>query len=100
MAKVNWTFQALEDLEVIYEFVETYSPNYATFLIDHIFEKCFLLENFPRMGRVVPEVNIPSIRELIIKGYRVIYSVPNSGTVDVLAVRHSSVPLSEFNFPI
>ena len=40
------------------------------------------------MGRIVPEIEDPEIRELIIMGYRLIYRFMNE-IVQVIAVRHS-----------
>ena len=67
MAKVNWTFQALEDLDEIGEYLSQNSKKYATHLISLILERAELLASFPEMGRIVPESNIKSLRELIIK---------------------------------
>ncbi len=39
------------------------------------------------MGRVVPEVDVPHVRELVREGYRIVYLVAD-GTVEVLAVLH------------
>ena len=74
------------------------SEKYASYLIDLIFEWSRALEKFPYLGRMVPEVNIYSIRELAVKNYRIIYSVPDIGKVDILAVRHSPQPLSDLGF--
>ena len=76
MAKVTWTFQALEDLEEIAEYQARYSEKYAALLIDTIFENTENLERFPFSGRMVPELNLAAIRELILRKYRIIYSVP------------------------
>ena len=95
MAKVNWTFQALEDLDEIAEYRAKYSEKYASFLIDAIFEQTQALEAFPYSGRVVPEINISSIRELIVQKYRIVYSVPDRSQVNILTVRTSSFPLGE-----
>lgn len=96
MAKVTWTFQALEDLDEIAEYQAKYSEKYASFLIDAIFENTKQLETFPYSGRVVPELKLPSIRELIVRKYRVVYSVPDKSQVHILTVRPSSIPLGEF----
>ena len=95
MAKVTWTFQALEDLDAIAEYRSKYSEKYASFLIDAIFEQTQILEAFPYSGRVVRELNLPSIRELVIQKYRVVYSVPDKSQVHILTVRPSSFPLGE-----
>lgn len=97
MAKVNWTFQSLEDISDIAEYQAKYSEKYANLLVDLFLEKGNLLAQFPHLGRVVPESNIKSIREIIIKNYRIIYSIPNVETVDILAVRHSSIPLPDID---
>ncbi len=82
MAKVNWTFQALEEVAAIAEYHEEYSVRYAEHLVKEFFEKANLLESFPWMGRVVPETNIAAIRELIVNEYRIIYSVPDKDEIN------------------
>jgi toxin ParE1/3/4 len=96
MAKVNWTFQALEDIAIIAEYHEGYSERYAAHLVKTLFAKADLLASFPFMGRIVPETNIVSIRELIVNEYRVIYTISDKEEVDILTVRHSSRPLTDF----
>lgn len=55
------------------------------------------LADFPDSGRVVPEVGIRRIRELIFGAYRVIYSVKDK--VGILTVRRGSqlLQLSEID---
>lgn len=95
MAKVNWTFQALEDLDEIAEYLASNSTKYANHIVKLIFERVELLGTFPEMGRVVPELNIKSIRELIIKNHRVVYTYSSNKQVDIIAIRHASRPLEE-----
>jgi plasmid stabilization system protein ParE len=71
------------------------SVRYADTLIDKIFEKARLLEQHPRMGRMVPELAREDIRELIYKQYRVVYKIVNEYRIDILAVHPSSKPLSD-----
>jgi addiction module RelE/StbE family toxin len=93
MAKVNWTFQALNDLEEIYSFHEKNSVSYADFLIDEILKVGKQLEKFPRSGRIVKEMNKQSIREVVVRDYRVIYSVPDLSIVNILTVHPGKIPL-------
>lgn len=93
--KVVWTRRATDDLYAIYEALSAFSDKRAEAITEEIINRVFLLENFPRMGRVVPELNIETIRELVVLQYRVVYSFTEQGQVEVLAVRHSSRPLSE-----
>lgn len=46
------------------------------------------LADFPESGRIVPEVDVRRIRELIFGAYRVIYSVKDK--VEILTVRRGS----------
>jgi len=46
MAKINWTFQALEDLNDIGEYLSQNSETYTKCIIDLLWEKAHLLENY------------------------------------------------------
>ena len=98
MATVNWTYQALSDMADIAEYHDQKSEKYSSFLTSQFFERGEQLESFPYLGRVVPESNVKSIREIIVENYRIIYAVSSSDKIDILAIRHTSRPLT--NFPI
>lgn len=68
------------------EYHSQHSEKYASYLLDLILDYGNQLEKFPRMGRIVPETNILSLRERIVKNYRIIYSLPDVDTVDILTV--------------
>ena len=95
MVKVNWTRRAIEDIYEISEYYKPRSEKYAEQLTDKIFEKADNLEQYPQLGRMVPEVERPEIRELIYKNYRIIYNVVSDDQIDILAVHNSLRPLSE-----
>jgi plasmid stabilization system protein ParE len=76
----------------IAEYHSLWSDNYADFLINEFFKLEEQLASFPFSGRVAPETNNPSIREIIIHNYRVIYTVSKSDTVQVLTIRSASRP--------
>jgi plasmid stabilization system protein ParE len=49
------------------------------------------LAEFPELGRVVPEFDIPTIREIVVRSYRVIYRVNHANDrVDVIRFWHSA----------
>ena len=48
MAKVNWTFEAYNDLSDINDFLKKGSPKFAEFIVDLILEKTRNLANFPK----------------------------------------------------
>lgn len=95
MAKtVVWDIEASDDLHALYAFHAEKSDKYADALLDVIFERVELIEQFPLLGKVVSEMGIPSIRELVVEKYRIIYFVSTTPEIRILAVRHSAKPLN------
>lgn len=75
MATINWTGQALADLEAIGDFIAIDAPSFAQVFIDQIFAAVERLERFPLSGRIVPEISQEEIREIIFGSYRIVYLV-------------------------
>ena len=73
MRKLLWSPQALRDLEGIRDYIAIDSARYAALVIERIIDGVDRLSIFPESGRIVPERNDPSIREVIVKPYRVVY---------------------------
>ena len=49
------------------------------------------LRDFPELGRVVPEFAHPSIREIVVRSYRVIYRLDHAGRrVDIARFWHGA----------
>lgn len=91
MAKIVWSEKAIDDLENIASFHSQYSEKYTSALIKRLFDTPNLLKQMPEMGRVVPEKNDKSVRELISGNYRIIYHY-SIEVVSILTVHHSSIP--------
>lgn len=85
--KLEWSEEALEDIESIATYIEKDSPFYAKSIVSTIFEKAEILKDFSELGRVVPETNNSNIREIFIYSYRLIYQI-NEDTVLFVAVVH------------
>ena len=99
MAELKWRPQALKDLDAIEAYYEEVAPEYASFFVASVFERAQRLERFPRMGRMVPEIGLESIREVIYRGYRIMYVVDEEETeVEVLTVLHSSRQFGGLDF--
>lgn len=90
-----WTERACNDLHHIFKYLSAYSDKRAESVVGEIIERVFLLERFPRLGRVVPELNIQAVREIIVEQYRVVYALTSQGQVEILAVRHGTRPLPD-----
>lgn len=86
--KVRWSPLALERIEDIAQYIAQDNPEAARRWVDALFSTVERLADFPESGRMVPEVGIKRIREVIFGSYRVIYSVRDN--VDILTVRRSS----------
>ncbi len=93
--KVIWTERASDDLHNIFEYLSTFSGSRAETVVGEIIDQAFVLENFPKLGRIVPEINIQTIRELVVERYRIVYSITAHGAVEILAIRHSARPFTE-----
>ena len=89
MAQVRWTLQAGDDLEAIAGFIAEDSPHYASLFAIDILEAVDRLNNFPELGRVVPEINNPLVREIILGNYRIVYRF-NDEIIEILTVYHGA----------
>ena len=83
---VTWSQEAGENLLDIEDFIARDSleraVRFVDALIDHV--EAILTDN-PRSGRTVPEIRNPDIRELIYRGYRIVYRL-NGDRIDILTV--------------
>ncbi|TSA29228.1 MAG: type II toxin-antitoxin system RelE/ParE family toxin [Ignavibacteriales bacterium] len=89
MARVTWTNQAISDLQDICEFISKDSFHYAQITAQKIFLSVEKLIPYPELGRIVPELNNPEIREIVLGNYRIIYRYKNN-EVEILTVYHSA----------
>lgn len=89
MVKIIWTESAVEDLRLIHEYISKDSKRYADRFVEILIERVDQLESFPNSGRVVPEFNLESIRELIEGNYRVVYK-KTANQVAIIRVHHSA----------
>jgi plasmid stabilization system protein ParE len=86
--QVIWTDPALELVEEVAVYIAQDDPDAAERWTLELFEVVERLGEFPDSGRMVPEVGVASLRELIFGAYRVFYRVGSA--VEILSVRHGS----------
>lgn len=89
MIRVEWTEPAVSDLENIQTYIANDSIEYASAVVERLVLAVDRLEAFPKSGRVVPESNDQTIRELIVQGYRIIYRLKKD-SAQILAVVHGT----------
>ena len=87
--KVEWTDPALDDLAGIAEYIARDSEYYAAAFVQEIKEAAASLAEFAERGQIVPEFADPSIRELLVKSYRLVYRVLEKRVV-ILTLIHGA----------
>lgn len=94
MAKVRWSLTAGDDLRELEDFIARDSVLHAIQFIDRIVESAETLQITPQLGRIVPEFSRPDLRELLFRGYRVVYLLKDE-YVTILRVVHGARELVE-----
>ena len=89
MVEVKWAEQASDDLQAITEFIAHDSPEYACLFATDVLDVVDRISAFPKIGRVVPEVANPNVREVILGNYRIVYRL-RGYFVEILTVYHSA----------
>lgn len=84
-----WSPEAIEDIESIAAYIERDSAWYAKAVASKIVETVETIPEFPELGRMVPEVGDPAIRERFAYSYRIIYRLEPERVL-VAAVIHGS----------
>lgn len=73
MAEVIWTEPALQELDTIAEYIALDNPVAASNLVKEVFDKTERLENFPKSGRIPPELPDSVYREVVLPPCRIFY---------------------------
>ena len=94
MVEVKFTDQSLADIDNIAKFIASNSEKYAKIQVQRFFERVETLETNPLIGRIVPEINDKSIRELVMGNYRIIYKLVSITRIDILTIHNSYMLIS------
>ncbi len=79
------------DLRDIVRYISLDSPERAVTFGQFLLGSTKRLADFPELGRVVPEFGDPSIREIVVRSYRVIHRVDHADCrVDVARFWHGA----------
>lgn len=91
MGKVKWTEKASSNLQAIHDYIAKDSKTYAARFIKSLIRATTKLEQMPRCGRMVPELEGYGFREVVYQNYRIVYRLVEGGEdVEILAVVHSA----------
>jgi len=95
MVTIVWTDLAIEDLSSIHAYIALDSKIYADRFVEILISRVDQLEEFPNSGRIVPEFNKTSIRELIEGNYRIVYKIQTDKTIGIVRVHHAAMLLKD-----
>ena len=85
--KVLWSPLAEQRALEAVEYIARDRPNAAAAWLEELLERVAALDRFPKRGRVVREIGLPTHREILHEPYRVIYRV-DAQRVVILTLRH------------
>lgn len=89
MTAIRWSPQAADDLDAIRSFIARDSAHYAQLVVQRLVVAIDILTTSPQMGRVVPELRNPEVREVIVGAYRVVYRYRHD-TVEIATIFHGA----------
>jgi toxin ParE1/3/4 len=89
--QIVWSRTAVEDLREIVKFIALDDPIAAARLADHILIRIEQAADLPFSNRAVPERAEQSIRETILRPYRIVYHIDERrGAIHILRVWHAA----------
>ena len=87
---ICWSPRALGDLHDVAAYIGKSSPIAAERFCSRVIERVESAAEFPKTGRIVPEKNRESLRELILAPFRIAYEVLSERLVEIMMVWHSA----------
>ena len=75
MARLIWTEPALNDLEIIAEYIALDKPDAARRYVQKVFDTVERLERFPRSGSIPPEIPHLPYRQIVVPPCRIFYRI-------------------------
>ena len=85
--RVIWSPRAIDDVESIAAYIAHDSEAYAASVVRKVLAKTRNLTAFPRVGRMVPEFEDDTTREIFAYSYRIIYRIEDE-EITIAAVIH------------
>jgi plasmid stabilization system protein ParE len=89
---------AISDLAEIKYYIAQRSKYYAQITIQKIRTRTQILKQYIELGRIVPEYDNNTIREIIEGNYRIIYHIYSKNEIWILAIVHGARDLTKIKF--
>lgn len=91
--RVLWTRRAEEDLEAVGDYIAADDPVAAERWVVRLIDKARTAGDTPLAGRMVPEIRMDDVREVLLRTYRIIYRVrPKAVVVLTIFEGHRRFP--------
>ena len=87
--RVNWTENARTALSEALDYIAQESPEGAIAVMEQALSAARGLSVLSKRGRVVPELSDPTIREIFVFNYRLLYEV-SGDDINILAFLHGA----------
>ena len=89
MVEIRWSPLATDDYESIIIYYEKTAPRFAQNFAKKIIYIIEDLSKFPKMGRIVPELESAEIREILYRNFRIIYRIKEN-ILELARIIHGS----------
>jgi toxin ParE1/3/4 len=86
--KIVWSPLARDHVAQAFASIAAERPSAALRWLEDVIDKTTALGSFPDMGRMVPEVRRPSVREVLVPPYRLLYRRDETEVL-ILALHHA-----------
>ena len=87
--KATWTEGAELELYEIGDYIAADNGEAAVAWIERLRERADAVARMPRSGRIVPELELEDVREVLVGNYRLVYRVIQDG-IEVMSVFEGS----------
>ena len=85
--RIVWSSPSVQDLAELYAYIGQDSRQHAKKFLRNLRKTVESLRDFPQLGRVVPELENLSVRELLMGDYRIIYRLGPEERIEIARVR-------------
>ena len=89
---LRWSQRARADLKAIHDYIAKDSPLSAKAVVREMLQRASTLPATPRIGRTVPELNDPYVREVPMHSWRVIHQLRGEDIFIVTLVHRRRAP--------
>jgi plasmid stabilization system protein ParE len=96
MADINWTLEAERWLRDIYDYIAAENPQAAHRVVEGIYERVQLLQQFPELGHRYDRHPGQHIRILLYGHYRIAYLLKPDSNIDILGVFHGALDIDRY----